>query len=62
MVGKKEGNGNSGKSDEDGNKEGDGVGGKGDGDGNGEGKGNGRRGQWQRPLKDKILIWQNILY
>jgi hypothetical protein len=48
VAGNKEGNGKSGKSNDDGDKEGNGIGGKGDGDGNKEGKGNGRRGQWQR--------------
>jgi hypothetical protein len=44
VVGDREGNGESGKSNDNGGKEGNGVGGKGNGHGDKEGKGNGRRG------------------
>ncbi len=45
VVGNEEGNGKSGKSDDNGNKEGNGIGGKGDGNSDEEGKGDGQRGQ-----------------
>ncbi len=45
VAGNKEGNGKSGKSNDNGNKEGNGNGSKGDGNGSKEGNGSGQRGQ-----------------
>jgi hypothetical protein len=48
VVVDKEGYGESGKSNDNGNKEGHGIGGKGNGNGDKDGKGDGQRGQWQQ--------------